>query len=79
MLPGIDFYFKEDELFFRLAFVDFKGKKVLKAFDKKSNIDDSFVQNNCANVYNGIKQIKRFVSNFNLWLIYFLINFISLV
>ena len=65
LLPGSDFYFKEEILFFRLAFVDFNGKEVLNALVKDDDIDDTFIQNYCPNICNGINQIKAFVSNLN--------------
>ncbi|WP_345273990.1 pyridoxal phosphate-dependent aminotransferase [Flaviramulus aquimarinus] len=63
LLPGSDFYFKEEDLFFRLAFVDFNGKKALNGIEKKGNIEDTFVQNYCPNVYNGIEKLKLFVKS----------------
>ena len=41
LLPSSDFYFQKEELFFRLAFVDFNGEEVLRAYRNNSSIDRS--------------------------------------
>jgi aspartate aminotransferase len=33
LLPGLDFYFKPEDLFFRLAYVDFDGKNLIESND----------------------------------------------
>ena len=64
LLPASDFYFKDEELFFRLAFVDFNGAQVINAFKKTKKIDDRFIKEYCFNIYKGIQQIKSFVLSF---------------
>ncbi|QMU66340.1 MAG: hypothetical protein GKR88_19985 [Flavobacteriaceae bacterium] len=44
MLPGTDFGFKETELFFRIAFVDFDGEKILESYQKNTCIDEDFIK-----------------------------------
>ncbi len=51
MLPGTDFGFKETELFFRIAFVDFDGEKILESYQKNTCIDEDFIKKN----YDAIK------------------------
>ncbi|MFY0604524.1 MAG: aminotransferase class I/II-fold pyridoxal phosphate-dependent enzyme [Flavobacteriaceae bacterium] len=63
MLPGTDFGFKEEELFFRIAFVDFDGKQVMQAYQKKSIIDRSFVEEYCPNILEGLQRVKEFVKS----------------
>ena len=62
MLPGIDFGFEKEELFFRIAFVDFHGEKVMKAYQANKNIDATFIKENAPNVFSGIEKIKEFIS-----------------
>jgi aspartate aminotransferase len=64
LLPGSDFYFKEECLFFRFAFVDFNGRDVLEAKVKEANIDANFIQNYCPNIYGGLQKLKLFVKSF---------------
>ncbi|MCK5401696.1 MAG: aminotransferase class I/II-fold pyridoxal phosphate-dependent enzyme, partial [Flavobacteriaceae bacterium] len=61
LLPASDFYFKEEDLFFRLAFVDFNGEEVMRAFRINQTIDENFIKNNCPNIYGGINKIIEFV------------------
>lgn len=61
LLPASDFYFKEEELFFRLAFVDFDGVEVMKVFKVNPLVDEDFIKKNCSNIYNGVKRITEFV------------------
>jgi aspartate aminotransferase len=63
MLPGVDFGFEKEELFFRIAFVDFNGKNVMKAYQFNKNIDRGFIKENMPNVFSGIEKIKAFISN----------------
>jgi len=60
LLPGSDFGFKSNELFFRMAFVDFNGEKVMKAFEKVKNIDELFIKENCMSIYKGVQQLIKF-------------------
>ena len=60
LLPGSDFGFKSHELFFRMAFVDFNGEKVLKAYEKEKNIDERFLKENCLSIHNGVQQLIKF-------------------
>ena len=61
LLPASDFYFKEEELFFRLAFVDFNGEEVLKAYRLNQTIDKKFIINYCPNIYGGVNEIIGFI------------------
>lgn len=61
MLPGIDFGFEKEELFFRIAFVDFDGKKVMKAFNSDLEIDLDFIKRNTPNIFSGVEKIKKFI------------------
>lgn len=60
LLPGYDFGFKSNELFFRMAFVDFNGEKVMKAYNKVKTIDELFIKENCKNIYKGVQQLIKF-------------------
>ena len=60
LLPGSDFGFKSNELFFRMAFVDFNGEKVMKAFEKVKEIDELFIRENCMSIYKGVQQLIKF-------------------
>jgi aspartate/methionine/tyrosine aminotransferase len=64
LLPASDFYFKDEELFFRLAFVDFDGVEVIKAFRLNPSVDGQFIKKHCPNIYNGVKRIIEFVEGF---------------
>ena len=61
LLPGSDFGFKSNELFFRMAFVDFNGEKVMKAFEKVKNIDELFIKENSISIYKGVQQLIKFI------------------
>lgn len=61
LLPASDFYFKDDDLFFRLAFVDFDGSQVIKAYQSNQIIDEVFIKMHCPNIYKGIDKIIKFV------------------
>ena len=61
MLPGVDFGFEKEELFFRIAFVDFNGKKIMDAFQSNEIMDTVFIQKYAPNVYLGVNKIKEFV------------------
>jgi len=63
LLPGVDFYFAPEELFFRLAFVDFNGKKALKKYLKNDvPLDSEFIKKYAPNVLKGIQKIIEFVN-----------------
>lgn len=61
MLPGIDFGFIKEDLFFRIAFVDFDGEKVMSAYKKNNKIDENFIEKNTPNIYFGVEKIKNFL------------------
>lgn len=64
LLPSTDFYFQKEELFFRLAFVDFNGQEVIKAYKKFDNIDTrKFIKNNCPSIYRGTQQIMKCIND----------------
>ncbi|NAY92238.1 aminotransferase class I/II-fold pyridoxal phosphate-dependent enzyme [Muricauda sp. JGD-17] len=58
LLPGSDFYYNENTLNFRLAYVDFDGKSATKGFSKNHVSDQSFIEQYCPNIYHGLKQLK---------------------
>ncbi|MGB2327905.1 MAG: pyridoxal phosphate-dependent aminotransferase [Flavobacteriaceae bacterium] len=60
LLPGTDFGFKSNELFFRMAFVDFDGEKVMKAYYTEKNINENFIKEHCKRIYNGVQQLIAF-------------------
>jgi aspartate/methionine/tyrosine aminotransferase len=61
MLPGLDFGFEKEELFFRIAFVDFNVQKVMKAFETNRNIDATFIKENAPNIMAGVESVKQFI------------------
>ncbi|RLD29924.1 MAG: hypothetical protein DRI75_01505 [Bacteroidetes bacterium] len=61
LLPASDFYFPENELFFRLAFVDFDGQKVMRAYNNRPYINEDFLQKYCPNIFGGVNKILEFV------------------
>lgn len=63
LLPGSDFGFKDSEFFFRLAFVDFNGKKVMNAYEHSQRIDEKFVKRECKSVFKGVKKLIDFVND----------------
>lgn len=63
VLPGVDFGFQEEELFFRLAFVDFDGAAVLEAYQKEGKIDTRFIKEQCPSIYKGVAQVLAFVES----------------
>jgi len=64
LLPGTDFYFDPEDLIFRLAYVDFNGKKALEAIlNKNVNLDQSFISDYTPNIANGVQKIIEFVEN----------------
>ena len=60
LLPGSDFGFESNELFFRMAFVDFDGEKVMEAYKKELKIDELFIKENCLSIYKGVQQLIKF-------------------
>jgi aspartate aminotransferase len=63
LLPASDFYFPEDKLFFRLAYVDFDGEEVLNAYRSHPIINEEFIKKFCPNIYEGVNKILGFVKN----------------
>ena len=61
LLPSTDFYFQKEELFFRLAFVDFNGEKVLNAFKNSKQKDEAFIMKHCNSIYQGTVQLIKFI------------------
>jgi len=64
-LPGEDFGLKSKQLVLRLAYVNFDGKNALEK-SMKMDIDplpDSFVKENCPQIYLGIKKIIEWIQN----------------
>jgi aspartate aminotransferase len=63
LLPGVDFYFAPDELVFRLAFVDFNGRKALKKYLKNDvPLNSKFIETYAPNIVNGIQKIIEFTN-----------------
>lgn len=63
LLPGSDFGFQDSELFFRLAFVDFKGEKLINIIQKGTVMDESFIKENCPSIFRGVKQLITFTQD----------------
>lgn len=63
LLPSTDFYFQKEELFFRLAFVDFNGEKALNAIKDFDGDTNKFIKNQCPSIYYGTKQIIKCVND----------------
>ena len=60
VLPGSDFYFPPEDLFFRLAFVDFDGKMIPEQA-KFDIFKEQHIAEYCPNIVKGIEQLKAFV------------------
>jgi len=63
LLPSTDFYFQKEELFFRLAFVDFNGEEVLKAYSKFDGNTHEFIKIHCPSIYHGTQQIMKCIND----------------
>jgi len=65
LLPGTDFYFSSEAYIFRLAYVDFDGKKALMAYQKneKMVLDINFIKTFAPNVFMGVHKLKEFVNS----------------
>lgn len=63
LLPASDFGFEENELFFRLAFVDFNGESAMKAYREKGVVNIDFLKQECPNMYKGVYQLIKFVNS----------------
>ncbi|CAI8260293.1 MAG: Uncharacterised protein [Polaribacter sp. SA4-10] len=63
MLPGVDFGFEKEELFFRIAFVDFDGQKVMKSYQEAKEIDIDFIKRHTPNIFEGVEKIKKFITD----------------
>jgi aspartate/methionine/tyrosine aminotransferase len=61
LLPGTDFYFNSDDLYFRLACVDFNGEKVLNAYKNSNELNEAFIKKHCNAIYQGTEQIIKFI------------------
>ena len=64
LLPGTDFGFGPQEWTFRLAYVDFDGKKALEAYQKNKNIplDLNFIKTFAPNIYKGVQSLIDFTN-----------------
>ena len=62
LLPATDFYFEESELIFRLAFVDFDGKSVHRAYLEGREINEAFIKKYCSSIYSGMERLQEFVT-----------------
>ena len=62
-MSGSDFGFEETEFYFRLAFVDFDGKKVIKFF--QGEIDPDFIQKERPNIALGDASINTICKRSN--------------
>lgn len=63
MLPGSDFGFQEDDLFFRIAFVDFNGVQVMEAYKAQGVIDAEFIAQYCPSIYKGVQMVQQFIND----------------
>ena len=63
LLPGSDFYFSEDDLFFRMAFVDFDGKNIIEQANFITFNDSDFIIKNCPNIAKGVDRLMAFVQD----------------
>lgn len=63
LLPSTDFYFEKEELFFRLAYVDFDGEKVLKAYKSFNLETKEFIKENCPSIYLGTQQLIKCIND----------------
>jgi len=63
MLPGVDFGFEKEELFFRIAFVDFDGEKLMKMYQKDQEISLDFLKKYTPNIMEGVENIKTFIAD----------------
>ena len=62
LLPASDFYFNDEELFLRLAFVDFDGRLAYDQFSQLGKIDRNFIENNMPNIVAGVQALCDFVT-----------------
>jgi len=63
LLPSTDFYFEKEELFFRLAFVDFDGEKVLRAYKSSNAEPKEFIREHCPSIYLGSQQLIKCIND----------------
>lgn len=63
LLPSTDFYFQKEELFFRLAFVDFNGEEALKVYSKFDENTHEFIKIYCPSIYHGTQQIIKCIND----------------
>lgn len=64
VLPGSVFGRPDEELTTRIAYVDFEGSKALAAVEAlppNKSVDDSFLQNNCSHILEGINLICEWI------------------
>ncbi|USE38160.1 pyridoxal phosphate-dependent aminotransferase [Endozoicomonas sp. SCSIO W0465] len=61
MLPGSDFGLMADQLFVRMAFVDFDGGKALGAMAEGRYEPDVFVRQYCPKLYQACQRIKQWL------------------
>lgn len=45
-----------------MAFVDFDGEEVLKAYRRSQSIDIEFIKAYCSNIFGGVDKILEFVN-----------------
>ena len=62
LLPASDFYFEQDELYFRLAFVDFDGTMVYHQYLKHGIINNAFIEEFIPNIFHGVQKLKDFLT-----------------
>lgn len=64
LLPGVDFYFSPEELFFRLAYVDFDGEVALNSYKNDNlELDKEFIKTYAPNIVKGIRKIIKWVNS----------------
>ncbi|MFY0628732.1 MAG: pyridoxal phosphate-dependent aminotransferase [Flavobacteriaceae bacterium] len=63
LLPASDFGFQKEALFFRLAFVDFDGEKVMKAYQENPDVNATFIKRNCSSIFKGVQRLIDFAKD----------------
>lgn len=61
LLPGSDFYFNEEDLKARLAYVDYNGKDILPHFRSSDTLDEKFIQNHFSQIVLGLDELEAFL------------------
>ena len=65
LLPGSEFYLSNEDLFLRLAYVDFDGEKLLENYNENIDRNIDIISENCPKIAQGVKHLKAFVKKLN--------------